>query len=114
MSSTSVASAAQTPTTSPNSQRKLDDGGVEITAHLFGDNYFEFYANGEFVGEVLHFPKGTGDDPGGSSPERFDAMEYVARVLSQIPEPRKHQVRYYGYYSCAARGKRQKHRLRSQ
>ena len=28
----------------------IDDGGVEITAHLFGDNYFEFYANGEYVG----------------------------------------------------------------
>ena len=35
--------------------------------------------------------------PGGSSPERFDAMEYVARVPSRIPEPRKHQVRHYGY-----------------
>ena len=45
--------------------------------------------------DVLHFPKGKGDDPGGSSPERIDAMEYVARVLSQIPESRKHQVRYY-------------------
>ncbi len=28
----------------------IDAGGVEMTAHLFGDNYFEFYANGEFVG----------------------------------------------------------------
>ena len=56
--------------------------------------------------DVLHFPKGKGDDPGGPGPERIEAMEYVARVLSQIPEPRKHQVRYYGYYSCAARGKR--------
>ena len=64
--------------------------------------------------DVLHFPKGKGDDPGGSSPERIHAMEYVARVLSQIPEPRKHQVRYYGYYSCAARGKRLKDPLRSQ
>ena len=26
------------------------DGGVEITAHLFGDNYFELYANGAYVG----------------------------------------------------------------
>ena len=64
--------------------------------------------------DVLHFPKGKGDDPGSSSPERIDAIEYVARVLSQIPEPRKHQVRYYGYYSCAARGKRLKDPLRSQ
>ena len=58
--------------------------------------------------DVLHFPKGRGDDPGRSRPERIDATEYVARVLSQIPEPKKHQVRYYGYYSCAARGQRLK------
>jgi ribosomal protein L34E len=60
--------------------------------------------------DVLHFPKRQGDDPGQATPERVEAMEYVARVLSQVPEPRKHQVRYYGFYSCAARGKRNKGR----
>jgi len=30
----------------------------------------------------------------------------VARVLAQSPEPRKHQVHYYGHYYGAARGKR--------
>ncbi len=35
-------------------------------------------------------------------------MEYVARVLAQIPPPRKHLVRYYGFYSNAARGKRRR------
>ena len=44
--------------------------------------------------EVLHFPKGSGDDPGSATPERIDSMEYVARVLAQIPPPRKHLVRY--------------------
>ena len=33
--------------------------------------------------EVLHFPRGGGDDPGSAPPERIDAMEYVARVLAQ-------------------------------
>jgi hypothetical protein len=28
----------------------IDTEGTEITAYLFGDNYFELYANGEFVG----------------------------------------------------------------
>lgn len=56
--------------------------------------------------EVLHFPKGSGDDPGSAKPERIDAMDYVARVLAQIPPPRKHLVRYHGRYSNAARGKR--------
>ena len=35
--------------------------------------------------EVLHFPKGNGDDPASATPERIDSMEYVARVLAQIP-----------------------------
>jgi hypothetical protein len=56
--------------------------------------------------EVLHFPKGSGDDPGSAKPERIDALDYVARVLAQIPPPRKHLVRYHGFYSNAARGKR--------
>ncbi len=35
-------------------------------------------------------------------------MEYVARVLAQIPPPRRHLVRYHGFYSNAARGKRRR------
>jgi hypothetical protein len=35
-------------------------------------------------------------------------MELVARVLVQIPDRRRHLVRYYGAYSSAARGKRKK------
>lgn len=35
-------------------------------------------------------------------------MDYLARVLAQIPPPRKHLVRYHGYYSNAARGKRRR------
>jgi hypothetical protein len=37
-----------------------------------------------------------------------DAMEFVARVLVQIPDPRGHLVRYYGFYSNVARGKRKR------
>ena len=58
--------------------------------------------------EVLYFPKPGGHDGNAAGPERVDALEFVARVLAQIPEPRKHLVRYYGFYSSAARGKRRK------
>jgi hypothetical protein len=58
--------------------------------------------------EVLYFPKPEGHDGNAAGPEHIDALEFVARVLAQIPEPRKHLVRYYGYYSNAARGKRRK------
>jgi len=33
---------------------------------------------------------------------------FVARVLVQIPDPRRHWVRYYGAYSNATRGKYKK------
>ena len=53
-------------------------------------------------------PKGGHDEPEPSQGERIDAMEFVARVLAQIPDPRRHLVRYYGAYSNVARGKRNK------
>jgi hypothetical protein len=42
--------------------------------------------------QVLHVPDGSGDDPGSAKPSRLDALDYVARVLLQIPPPRKHLV----------------------
>jgi len=35
-------------------------------------------------------------------------MEFVARILAQIPHGRRHLARYDGFYSNAARGKRKK------
>lgn len=32
--------------------------------------------------------------------------EFLARLLQHIPEPRRHQVRYYGRYSNVARARR--------
>jgi hypothetical protein len=55
--------------------------------------------------------RGSGDDPGSAQPARFDALDYVARVLAQIPPPRKHLVRYHGFYSNAARGKRRREQV---
>ncbi len=52
--------------------------------------------------------KGSHDTPEPSEEETVDAEEFVARVLVQIPDPRRHLVRYYGAYSNAARGKRRK------
>ena len=40
--------------------------------------------------------------------EAFDPQEFLARVIMHIPEPRRHLVRYYGWYSNVSRGKRQK------
>ena len=36
----------------------------------------------------------------------FEVTEYLARLLQHVPEPRLHQVRYYGHYSNVARARR--------
>jgi hypothetical protein len=58
--------------------------------------------------EVVYTRKGGHDTSEPAQDERIDAEEFVARVLVQIPEPRKHLVRYYGAYSNRARGQRRK------
>ncbi len=58
--------------------------------------------------EVVYLRKGGHDELEPTEGERVDAMEFVARVLVQIPDGRRHLARYYGFYSNAARGKRKK------
>jgi len=36
----------------------------------------------------------------------FEVTEFLARLLQHVPEPRLHQVRYYGHYSNIARSRR--------
>ncbi len=38
----------------------------------------------------------------------FDALHWCALLLSHIPDPGEHMVRYYGFYSNKARGQRKK------
>jgi len=38
--------------------------------------------------------------------ETFDPLEFLVRVIMHIPEPRRHSIRYYGWYSNLSRGKR--------
>ena len=57
--------------------------------------------------------KGSHDDPLLSHPkgESLDIFEFIARVLTQIPEPRKHGVHYYGTYASKSRVFRKKRGL---
>jgi hypothetical protein len=41
----------------------------------------------------------------GAGEERFDALDFAARVLMQAPEPRMHLARFYGAYSSVSRGR---------
>jgi hypothetical protein len=53
------------------------------------------------------------DDPLFSHPqgETLDIFEFIARLLTQIPEPRAHGVRYFGAYSSRARAFRNERHL---
>jgi len=62
------------------------------------------------VGEVRYRRK-RGHESSGLNErevEAFDPQEFLARVIMHIPEPRRHLVRYYGWYSNVSRGKRRK------
>ena len=58
--------------------------------------------------QVVYTRKGGHDTRAPGEDERVDAEDFVARVLVQIPDPRRHLVRYYGAYSNRARGQRRK------
>jgi hypothetical protein len=58
----------------------------------------------EWGGEgVVHYRAKGGHDgrslPAGDAAEAFDPAEFSARVIMHIPAPRRHLVRYYGWYS---------------
>ena len=44
----------------------------------------------------------------GKSEKVFDALEWLAAMCSHVPNKGEQMVRYYGYYSNVARGKRKK------
>ena len=56
-------------------------------------------------GSVLYRRKARGRF--GGSQTTFDAMDFLARLLMHIPQPKLHTVRYYGEYLSVARARRQ-------
>ncbi|MEX1245853.1 MAG: transposase [Thermoanaerobaculia bacterium] len=61
------------------------------------------------VAEICPRP-GSNDEPGGKPREHVDADELVARVIAQVPDPRRHLIHAYGWYANAARAKREAER----
>lgn len=61
------------------------------------------------MGEVRIRAKAGADDGAAEDElERLDPDEVVARVIVQIPDPRRHLIRSYGRYANAARAKRKR------
>jgi hypothetical protein len=57
---------------------------------------------------VLYAPKPSHNATGELFPrlEKIDALEFLARVITQIPEPKRHLLFYYGHYANVVRGRR--------
>ena len=53
-------------------------------------------------GTTTYLPQ-TGHD--GDKAETLEALDFVARLLAHVPDPRRHLVHYYGAYSNVLRGK---------
>lgn len=61
------------------------------------------------MGEVRIRAKAGADDGAAQEEvERLDPDEVVARVIVQIPDPKRHLIRSYGRYANAARAKRKR------
>lgn len=65
------------------------------------------YDDAAGVMEIRSRP-GSNDEPDGQPQERVDADELVARVIAQVPYPRRHLIHAYGWYANAARPKRKR------
>src|SRR3990172_10839562 len=64
--------------------------------------------------QVLYAAKGVHDDEPDKLPpneQSIDALEFLARVITQIPVPKRHLVFYYGHYCNLLRGRRRKAQL---
>ncbi len=47
-----------------------------------------------------------GVEDGVSLEEKFDPLEFLARILVHVPAPRLHAIRYFGAYSAVVRARR--------
>jgi hypothetical protein len=62
---------------------------------------------------LFYESNGLHDEPFYSHPhgETLDIFEFIARVLTQIPQPRRHNIHYFGIYSSRTRVGRTKANL---
>jgi hypothetical protein len=54
--------------------------------------------------DVAYTLKPKNGEPRGQ--EHLDPLDFLARVIAHVPEPRLHLVRYLGHYSNCSRGRR--------
>jgi hypothetical protein len=62
----------------------------------------------EAAAEIVYRARPGRQDASGESVARWDVLEFLARVLDHLPAPAQQLLRYWGWYSNAARGRRQR------
>ena len=76
------------------------------------ENLARYIIRASFSQERMTYRRETGQveyrSKDGSQRKVFDALEWLAAMCSQVPTKGEQMVRYYGYYSNVARGKRKK------
>jgi hypothetical protein len=76
------------------------------------ENLARYIIRASFSRERMTYRRETGQveyrSKDGSQRKVFDALEWLAAMCSQVPTKGEQMVRYYGYYSNVARGKRKK------
>ncbi|HNU83997.1 MAG TPA: transposase [Thermoanaerobaculia bacterium] len=62
----------------------------------------------ETSGEIGYRARAGHRDGRGDCVARWDVLEFLARVLDHVPDPGQQLLRYWGWYSNAARGRRER------
>ncbi len=76
------------------------------------ENLARYIIRASFSQERMTYHRETGQveykSKDGAQTKVFDALEWLAAMCSHVPNKGEQMVRYYGYYSNVARGKRKK------
>jgi hypothetical protein len=62
----------------------------------------------EAIGKIVYRGQPSRRSPPGDGTARWDVLSFIACVVDHIPGPSQQMVRYWGWYSNAARGKRRR------
>jgi hypothetical protein len=61
----------------------------------------------EAAAEIVYVARSSQAHDGSAAPveQRFDPLEFIARLVLHIAEPKRHQVRYFGAYAAVVRAR---------
>jgi hypothetical protein len=92
------------PTIWPNDENALENLARYIIRACFSQERMTYIPSnaGSFGAKVIYQSKD------GKTSETFSALDWLARLVTHIPNRYEQMVRYYGYYSNKSRGMRKK------